>query len=481
MSATVLIEFDDPSEHTFDNTKLTLLNDKGQLLSQVSPNEILFGNYDGLGDGSGGSPVALSRRGGKTLVFSGIANTGQVANGVLEFPNTDKSLATYQNITDIVDDFALRCRVEMNVATVSSDRNLINLNSNVDQSNIRFFVGDLGGGISRVRLTITDSGGVVTTNKLILAEPNFTTDPNFNVAISNDDDGNMLVHFNGSLHSTIASPSFDFTDCDVVFGDNVSSFGGVANFDNFQLFKANEIVAAFAFPFPEPTTFDLNEHLLVTAIPQIVDEIIEVDITHEISPNTQLKFIVILNSVSFWFNGTVWEISDRTLSQANTEAEIKANLSSIPITKGIGKLMEFGSIFKSDSGYATPLVENATFKYGMSFKASDVVLCNITGTIKDNSGSAVEGATIRVQSEDKFFNNVIIGPSAKTLSNNQGKFSISVPESATANLPVDFFIEYTEKTLTDGKEVDSNVIFEVLGKIVPNAATAELSSLQDAT
>ena len=47
MSVTTIIEFDDVTEHTFDATNITLLNDKGQLKSLVDANEILFSNFDG--------------------------------------------------------------------------------------------------------------------------------------------------------------------------------------------------------------------------------------------------------------------------------------------------------------------------------------------------------------------------------------------------------------------------------------------------
>ena len=92
MSVLSLIEFDDVTEHSFDNTKMELLNDKGQLKSQVSANEILFSNFEG-----NVLPVLpeVSKRGDKTLVFSGTNNTGEIIGGVLNFPNNDASIGTY--------------------------------------------------------------------------------------------------------------------------------------------------------------------------------------------------------------------------------------------------------------------------------------------------------------------------------------------------------------------------------------------------
>jgi len=251
MSVTTLIEFDDASEHTFDSALLILTGDRGLLKSLVSSNEVLFSNFDTNSD-------VVSKRGAKTIVFGGTANTGEVLGGVLNFPNQDGSKATYSNIVDIVDDFAFRCKVNSNVTTVSGDRDLVVLDSNNDQSRIRFLMVNAGGGLTRISREIRDSSGSITANTVLTTE-DLSTDPNFEIAFSNDDNGNTLTFFNGVIVSTIASPSFDFTDSDIVFGD---TFVATSDYDDFQLFKSDEITAAFAFPFPEPTTFSIAEKIM---------------------------------------------------------------------------------------------------------------------------------------------------------------------------------------------------------------------------
>lgn len=474
MSATEIIEFNDVTEHTFDNTKLTLLNDKGQLLSQVSPDEIFFANYDGLGDGSGGAPVALSRRGGKTAIFSGVNNTASVTGGLLTFQE-DRSVATYQNITDIVDDFAFRCRIQAIITSTVVDRDLFSLKSNVDSSEIRFFFSNNESGITRMNAQMIDSVGGITNSTAIVIK-DLSVDPNWNIAISNDDNGNILFYVDGVLKKTLVSPAFDFTDMNIIFGDNSVNFSA-ANFDNVQLFKSDAILADFAFPFPELTTFVLSEQAMITDIPAIVDEVLDVTIVHTIPLLTQLKFFTLIDGVSLWFDATNWVTSARTLAQTNTEAEIKANLSALPLTKGIGSILQFGHVFKSDSGYATPLLERLTIEYKLSFKSGDVTTCTVFGTVRDNSNKAVAGATIRVQSSDKFFNNVFIGPSAKVVTTAEGKFSISVPETVTAGLTVDFTIDYIEKQLISGIEADVPIIFEFKNRIIPILPTREISLL----
>ena len=472
MSVRAIIEFDDAAEHSFDTAILTLLNDKGQHLSQLSPNEILFSNFDG-----NVLPVLpeVSKRGGKTIVFSGANNTGQVANGVLEFPNEDQSLGTYQNITDIVDDFAFRVKVISNITGTIMVRDLVRLVSNVDNSEIRFSFANQGGGLTRVNRVIIDSGGTTVSN-IEVGSQAIVDGTVWDIAFSNDDDGNTLTYINGVLQSTIASPAFNFTDCNFIFSDS-SSANAAADYDNIQLFKTNELIANFAFPFPEETTFILEEQILVTDIPLLVDEIILVDIIHEIPANTQLKFFGLLDGQAYYHDGTNWAISNQTLAQSNTLAEIQANITAIPIVKGIGKILQLGSIFKSDLGYATPLIESVEVIYKITFKTDDVTVCNVFGTVFDNAIVPVVGATIRVQSADKFVNNVFIGPSAKAITNNQGKFSISLPETETDGTAVDIFVEYTEKQIIKGIEVDQKIIFEYKNRVIPNLVTRELSQL----
>lgn len=478
MSVTNLIEFDDITEHTFDANFLTLLNDKGQLKSLVSANEILFANFDGLGDGSGGSPIELSRRGGKTITFGGVNNTGQVANGVLEFPILDRSTARYAGITSIVDDFAFRTKIKSNVTGVSTDRTLVQLKSNIDTSLVRFYFSNQGGGITRLRIQIVNSLGA-TISSAVLTTKNMTTDPDWEVALSNDNTGNILIHVDGVLRATIVSPTFDFTDCDFIFSDDGSGKTSVANYDDIQLFNANEIATPDVFPFPESTTYSKNEHVMITSLTQIVDELISIDVAHEIPTNTEMKFFGLFNGVSFWFDGAAWTISDRTLAQSNTLAEIQASISMIPIVKGIGKLMDFGSIFQSISGYDTPLIESATFKYKMSFKSGDINACIVTGTVKSNANEPVVGAKVTIQSDDRIDNNNLIGPAGQAVTNFEGKFSISVPETQTKNVPVTITYEYND--IDPGETNTFLETIEFKNKIIPNLPTAEIGTLPDFT
>ena len=190
-----------------------------------------------------------------------------------------------------------------------------------------------------------------------------------------------------------------------------------------------------------------------------------------------MKHFFCIDSREIYHNGVSWVDSDQTLDQSNTPAEILGSLATLPLVKGIKFSLQIGHIFKSDLGYDTAEIESISLKYTLSFKGDDVFTCTVFGTVIDNANRPVAGATIRVNSVDKFFDGVFIGPSAKTTSDAQGKYSISIPETATDGTSVDIFIEYTEKKIEDGEEFDDPIITPFLRRIIPNQASAKLSDL----
>ena len=179
----------------------------------------------------------------------------------------------------------------------------------------------------------------------------------------------------------------------------------------------------------------------------------------------------------FYHDGSNWVPSNGTLAQSNTPAEILANVSTFPVSKGVGGAVQIAHIFQSDVGYDTPSIESISISYKFQFKPDDVNLCIVYGSVLDNSGLPVEGATVRVNSSDKFFNAAFIGPSAKAVTDKFGKFSLTVVETETTNTAVNFTIEYTQKVIQNGREIDQFISSSLRNRIVPNSPSRELSLL----
>lgn len=472
MSVTSLIEFDDASEHFYDTSKLELLDDKGKLLFLPIASEILFSNFDG-----NVLPTlpTVSKRGNKTLVFSGTNNTGEVSDNILKFPNQDRSRAAYENITDIVGDFAFRAKAILNV-NPTTPREILRLISNVDASAVTFIAANQGAGVTRITRTLYNSAGALVSSVVC---GTLTVNPGVsfvNLAFSCDADGVTRTFYNGAQVSSAATPPLNFTDCELRFNNNDQA---VAHFDNVQLFNSNAITATFANPFPEATDYSLGEQVMLTKIPFPLDEITLLEIVSPEIAGTSLKHFMCFDNKPYWNDpaDSTWKISNVTLAESNTLEEIQANLATLPLTKGVASVFEIGHIFESATGYATPEIESVSVKYKHEFKSDEVNTCLVSGVVKDNASCPVEGATVRVNSTDKFYNNNFIGPAAKAVTDEQGKWSMSIPETETANSTVDFAVEYKQLAFANGAEFIENVVFPYKNKIIPNLPSAKFAEL----
>ena len=465
MSVRKYVDYDDALEHGFDVSELEISNGKGRQKSQVLTSEILFSNFDTDGD-------LVSKRGAKTLVLSGADNTGQVNGGDLNFPNQDISLGTYENIDGIVDDFSFRVKVIVNVAAVGTLRGVLSLDSNVDVSRIRIMIEPQGGGITRIKRDVRNASG--TFYSTILATRDFSLNPNFEIAMSIDADGNLLTYIDGDLFDTNASIAQDFTDFDFKFGDEINNQTS-CDYDNIQLWNSVVDLSGTGIA-AEDTTYIITESEMETPIFNAVDEIIEFQIISETPVNTQLKHLVGLNLDKYYHDGANWVLSNAKLAQANTQTEINDNASTLPIVKGIGKDVKIFHIFKSDIGYATAEIEQMTVKFKMAFQNDDLDTCIVFGKIEDTLRNAVVGATIKVFAKDRISKNTFIGPDATGTTNAQGNFSLSIAETETDNTFVDFIITYTE----DGEEVEKIVKKKVIPKNTASKKFSELTDLVEA-
>lgn len=479
MSVTSLIEFDDAAEHEFDSSTLELASDKGGLKSQVDTNEVLFSNFDT-------DDELTSKRGAKELTFGGAANTGQVSSGLLSFPNNDQSTATYLNITDIVDDFAVRFKAISKITTPATAKQIARLKSNVDLSEIRWRYQNQGGGVARIYCTVINSAGA-TVSDFTLGTVTLAVGTVTNLAVSHDADGSFRMFYNGALVNTISAPSFDFTNCNLRFGNT----GGAtelasANIDNVQLWKSPFLTAAYTYPTPEATTYVLPEQRMNTKIPLLVDEILDIDIAAEVPADSQLTHGVEVNGDLYVYDSGsgVWVLADLTstlIDQGTSAAVMKANITKLNdavIVKDIGKVVEIVHFFKSDSGYATPLIESVTLKYKHTFKSGNIPLCTVLLTVKNKLGEVVPDASIWISGEDTLLANTLLGPTGKKTTNAQGKISVAIPQGIT----VDFRVGFTEPSLdeTTGEEGTEFRTFELSGQLIPSLPVQNFDLLESA-
>ncbi len=468
---TTIIEFTDPAQHTFDSNTVELSGGSTRLKSQVDSSEIFFANYDT-------DAFDVSKRGDKTVVFGGVNDTGQVVNGVLEF-NLDRSIATYANITEIVADWAKYFKLISNITTIVSDSNIFRINSNTTSASVRVYFQNQGGGITRLKREITNDAGGVDFDDIIDTKT-LSIGTEWEVAISNDDDGNIKVYVDGVLISTVASPgAFTFTDCDIIFGEDDPGKTAVADIDNAQLFSSDFFTSAPAFPRPEPTTYVKTAEQIETPIAIAMDSWDEFSDIISVLNGSEVRHLIERNSIKYRINtvSSVWEVVDLggdLFAQSNTSTEIDDNVATFPFTTGIGVGIGLLSFLKSSTdGYTTPLLDQISLKYSAFFKGADVGVCAVVGKVVDMSGNPISGATVDADTQADYLNeDCLVSRKGSTTTNSEGIWSLTLIETETVNLSVKFTFTYTE----DGK----NKTFKVRDKIIPdNQVTCDFADLAD--
>lgn len=483
MSVTSLIEFDDAAEHDFDAANMELASDKGGLKSQVLSSEVLFANFD---EDPLIPNILTSKRGAKTLVLGGLNNTGEVSGGLLSFPNEDQSTATYQNITELTGDFTVRFKAISKIIAPGTPKQIARLISNVDSSQIRWRYQNQGSGVVRIYCNVTNSAGA-TVADFVVGSVTLAVGTVTNLAVSHDADGSLRMFYNGALVNTIAAPTFNFTNCNLRFGNTGGATEtAAANIDNVQLWNAPVLTAAFTYPVAEPTTYVLPTQQMDTKIPLLVDEFLDADIVVEIPSGSRCTHGVRLNEDIYVYDAVAgtWGVVDYTsdlIDQGNSAADLKANLTKmngVQVIKDIGKVVEIVHFVKSDSGYVTPLIESVTIKYKHTFKSGNIPLCTVLLTVKNKLGEAVENATIWVEGDPLILANTLLGPNGKVNTNAQGKVSVGIPQGIT----VDFRVGFNQPTLdeTTGEESTEHVVFERPQQVIPALPTQSFELLASA-
>ena len=109
--------------------------------------------------------------------------------------------------------------------------------------------------------------------------------------------------------------------------------------------------------------------------------------------NTEVRFILGLDGVDSWWDGAAWVVSDASVVQSNTLAEINVTaVLEAAVPTGETVLFEVIPILTSSDGVSTPTLTSITYT-GHAAPAS----CDITGTILDACGAAAVGCEVTLR------------------------------------------------------------------------------------
>jgi hypothetical protein len=110
--------------------------------------------------------------------------------------------------------------------------------------------------------------------------------------------------------------------------------------------------------------------------------------------NDEIKYIVSVNNVKKYYNGSAWVNSDGTYAQSNTAAEINTNAATLV---SLGSNIIIRDLKHSNNGDTTPVLSNVKVTFNFSGDAPVLSEATIWGWYFDIAGVPRTTKTIKVQ------------------------------------------------------------------------------------
>lgn len=226
--------------------------------------------------------------------------------------------------------------------------------------------------------------------------------------------GNIIALNSGTV-TEVGAPRFIFNSQYWNGSAWVSSDGTYAQSNdlatasaNFATFVPGGNTITWSVIFPDTNTQssveDLNivytgqhyatEGTLLTNSSFIARDITAFQATETIPANTAIKYAIEVNGTNKYHNGSAWVDSDGTNAQANTLAEIQANIDNLISLNSTIKIL---IVLTSTSQQATPEIDliSVTYDFG-ALEPSPPTQCQVFGYLKDAENNPIVGATVSV-------------------------------------------------------------------------------------
>lgn len=459
MSIKVFIPFEDPAQHLFDTSKVEVANGVGRLKSIVSPSEVAYWNFDEDGN-------AISKRGGLEidLPSHNIANPSSaiVQNGWLEMKGNDFTYGNVLNIpkVDSGNNPSFRTKLRMNSATYSAGE-LISLTNNENGAQLRCYLQNQGGGVTRIWSQVKDNTGAIVYSG-ILGTRSFAIDDILEIGFMRDED-------TGKYHFTLDGVRGSALTLTILFNTINLNLGGVYSnrtnwsYKDIQLWNGLErpqldggVIASESFELP------ITYQYMITVAPMLMDKFVSFTGNYRYAEAGEVMHQLMLNSQYWWFNVAEdkWE-EITSPAQINTPEEITLNVSKLELEGGVGKYVQLVTFMKSNDGYKTPEVLDLEVSYRFYFGlGAGLSTCIVFGSIVDSSGRSVKGAKIRVWGKDFFHGNTYVTRNYEYITNDNGKWDLQIVETETIGKTANVTIEYTDLDGVFVKKDFKNLIIE---------------------
>lgn len=159
--------------------------------------------------------------------------------------------------------------------------------------------------------------------------------------------------------------------------------------------------------------------------------------------NSEIKYILKKNDTWYYWNGSAWNESDQTYTQANTATEIETNKATFTTIGVQSQLMIF---LHSDNGENTPLLDNIQILYDFSGEEpEEIELCTVWGYHYDNDGNPdSESFSIYLSEEQsKYKTQTTIKREVLTITpDSQGYWEVELVENANMETGIQYVFDF---------------------------------------
>jgi hypothetical protein len=466
MALSQTINYDTPGNFTYNASFIDIVSN-AQLKSLAEAKELCYFNFNTAADTS---PTRGSS-GGATL--QGVpSSTADISGGKLNFYNSNTSRARLDKAYLNISEGEIHFKFTPNFNTIVTDQcifNYFSVGSTSGASEIRMNMQNQGGGITRIWFKVYDSSGVQQINSIVHTV-SFVSGTEYDFRLSYDFvTGDHKFYFDGVevwTDSTTVT-MVELGDHTFDIGEGYASFAH-ANFkmDDLRTTNAKYTDGAFSVPVAEFFTYSQVAQTIIPNSDIDLDGLESFSESAVIPANSQLKYAMRVGGVDMYWDGAAWVASDLSLAQSNTAAEIETNKASLIST---GTSLKPVAVVSSTDGYATPVLTSLTIEYNFFQSQTPVDTCVIWGYVIDGI-LPVAAAEVNFRSRrPQDINGNFVHINTTVVSDANGYFEASLPETATEDQKIDVMISYTDS--------QGQVRTRSLTIIVPNAVN---SSLEDA-
>jgi len=201
--------------------------------------------------------------------------------------------------------------------------------------------------------------------------------------------------------------------------------------------------------------------------------------------STAIKYIFVINGIEYYHNGTDWVISDGSATQANTLAEVQANVATLLSLNSNCKI----KVVMTGDQTETPEIDSVTVTYDFgAIEPAAPTQCQVYGFLKDSENNPIANAVVTaqpnreideyVEAADRVITKII---SKTTDANGFFSFNLIISDDFEVDVgadPMQYVLAITPENATtpifknglDTANVAKKILFEV-----PNQASVNIT------